>query len=261
MIWFKCSGTVRSRPRLASILVPSSSSSIPRDPLAALTPRVSGRQQDGGFQLHTILQTNMASPIPASMSYETAVVLPLGLSTVATLLAWGGASSVDSNAIQLAVAAGYEVVTTASLQNFEYVKKLGASQVFDYNSPTVREDLLAALKSKTLEGVMDCIGDPAWAICVDVAVKVQGNKFVVATKRGFPDPPDGVNQQGVFGLTIKNDEVSKAIYEDFLPKALETGSYKPALVPLIAGRGLESVQAVVDLQRAGVSAQEIVVKL
>ncbi len=90
---------------------------------------------------------------------------------------------------------------------------------------------------------------------------MQGNKFVVATKRGFPDPPDGVNQQGVFGLTIKNGEVSKAIYEDFLPKALETGSYKPAPVPLIAGRGLESVQAVVDLQRAGVSAQQIVVKL
>ena len=86
------------------------------------TSMISGRQQDGGFQLHTILQTKMASPIPASMSYETAVVLPLGLSTAAasmfqkdllnlqapleparqpngeTLLVWGGASSVGSNA-------------------------------------------------------------------------------------------------------------------------------------------------------------------
>lgn len=82
----------------------------------------SGRQQDGGFQLHTTIQTNMASPIPANMSYETAVVLPLGLSTAAaglfqkaflnlqlplepareptgkTLLVWGGSSSVGSNA-------------------------------------------------------------------------------------------------------------------------------------------------------------------
>ncbi|KAI0426203.1 zinc-binding oxidoreductase CipB [Xylaria sp. FL1042] len=249
------------------------------------TSMISGRQQDGGFQLHTILQTNMASPIPANMSYEAAVVLPLGLSTAAaglfqktclnlqrplepaqqptseTLLVWGGASSVGSNAIQLAIAAGYEVITTASSHNFDYVKKLGACQVFDYSSSTVREDLLTALNLKTLAGVMDCIGGPAWAICVDVALNARGNKFVVTTKRGFPDPPEGVTLQPVFGLTIKDDDVSKTIYEDFLPKALEAGSYKPAPEPLVAGQGLESVQAAVDLQRTGVSARKIVVKL
>ncbi|TGJ78215.1 hypothetical protein E0Z10_g10553 [Xylaria hypoxylon] len=249
------------------------------------TSMASGRQQDGGFQLHTILQTNMASPIPANMSYETAAVLPLGLSTAAaglfqedllnlqlpleparqpigeTLLVWGGASSVGSNAIQLAIAAGYEVITTASTHNFDYVKKLGASQVFDYNSLTVREDLLSAFNSKTLAGVMDCIGAPAWAICVDVALKTPGKKFVVTTKRGFPDPPEGVNLQAVFGLSIKDDETGKAIYEEFLPNALESGSYKPAPEPLVAGQGLESIQAAVDLHRAGVSAQKVVVKL
>ncbi|KAI0868192.1 zinc-binding oxidoreductase CipB [Hypoxylon argillaceum] len=242
----------------------------------------SGRQQDGGFQLHTTIQTNMASPIPANMSYETAVVLPLGLSTAAaglfqkaflnlqlplepareptgkTLLVWGGSSSVGSNAIQLAVAAGYEVITTASAHNFDYVKKLGASQAFDYNSSTVHEDLLNAFKSKTLAGVMDCIGAPAWAICVDIASKTPGNKFVATTKRGFPDPPEGVALEAVFGLTIKDDETGKSIYEDFLPKALEAGSYKPAPEPLLAGQGLESVQAAVDLHRAGVSARKII---
>ncbi|KAI1187679.1 zinc-binding oxidoreductase CipB [Nemania serpens] len=249
------------------------------------TSMVSGRQQDGGFQHYTTLQTNMVSPIPATMSYETAVVLPLGISTAAaglfqknflnlqrpveparqptgqTLLVWGGASSVGSNAIQLAVAAGYEVITTASAHNFDYVKKLGASQVFDYNSPTVHEDLLKAFESKTLAGVMDCIGAPAWAICVDVALKTPGNKFVATAKRGFPDPPEGVTLQAVFGLTIKDDDTGKAIYEDFLPKALESGSYKPAPEPLIAGQGIESVQAAVDLHRAGVSARKVVVKL
>ena len=81
-----------------------------------------GRHEDGGFQSYTILQTNMSSPIPATMSYERAAVLPLGLSTAAsglfrkdflslqlptepaqkatgkTVLVWGGASSVGSNA-------------------------------------------------------------------------------------------------------------------------------------------------------------------
>ncbi|RWA03699.1 hypothetical protein EKO27_g11407 [Xylaria grammica] len=249
------------------------------------TGMTSGRQQDGGFQLYTTLQTNMASPIPANMSYEAAVVLPLALSTAAaglfqkgllnlqrpleparqptgeTLLVWGGASSVGSNAIQLAVAAGYEVITTASAHNFDYVKRLGASQVFDYHSPTVHEELLSAFKPKTLAGVMDCIGAPAWGICVDVALKTPGNKFVATTKRGFPDPPDGVSLNAIFGLTIKDDEISRVIYEDFLPKALEAGSFKPAPEPLIVGQGLESIQAAVDLHRAGVSAQKIVVKL
>jgi NADPH:quinone reductase-like Zn-dependent oxidoreductase len=79
-------------------------------------------------------------------------------------------TSMRYTTVQLAVAAGYEVITTASAHNFDYVKKLGASQAFDYNSPTVHEDLLNAFKSKTLAGVMDSIGAPAWATCVDVAL-------------------------------------------------------------------------------------------
>ena len=83
----------------------------------------------------------------------------------------------------------------------------------------------------------------------------------MSTKRGFPEPPEGVTLMPVFGLTIKNNEISKAIYEDFLPRALESGSFTPAPEPLVAGQGLESVQAAVDLQRSGVSAKKVIVKL
>jgi NADPH:quinone reductase-like Zn-dependent oxidoreductase len=123
------------------------------------------RKEEKAFQAYTILQTNMACKIPDTVPFENAVVLGLGLSTAAaalfnphflnlqlltepaqkptgkTLLVWGGASSVGSNAVQLAVAASYEVITTASRKNFEYVKKLGASYRFDYNSPTVISEL------------------------------------------------------------------------------------------------------------------------
>ena len=50
----------------------------------------------------------MTAAIPGALAYENAAVLPLCLST----------------------AAGYEVITTASPHNFDYVCKLGASQVF-----------------------------------------------------------------------------------------------------------------------------------
>ena len=131
---------------------------------------VTKRNEENAFQAYTILKTNVASEIPDSISYERAAVIPLGCSTAAaglfqdeklnlqfpteppqkptgkTVLIWGGASSVGCNAIQLAVAAGYEVVTTASPKNFEYVKKLGASEVFDYKDPAVSDKLCEFLQ-------------------------------------------------------------------------------------------------------------------
>ncbi|KAI9042844.1 zinc-binding alcohol dehydrogenase family protein [Aspergillus affinis] len=242
------------------------------------------RVQDNAFQAYTILQTNMASELPSEISYEDAVVLPLGLSTAASglfqdeflhlqfptvprpsatgevLLVWGGAGSVGSNAIQLGVAAGYEVFTTASPKNFEYVKKLGASQVVDYNSATVVEELVKALEGKTLAGAMDCIGFAATPLTVEVVAKSRGSKFVSTVKGGF-QAPEGVTVKNVFGTTIKDNRVGKAIYEDYLPKALKAGTFIPAPAPLAVGKGLENVQAAVDRQAAGTSAQKVVVSL
>ncbi|KAI1611868.1 zinc-binding oxidoreductase CipB [Exophiala viscosa] len=243
------------------------------------------RNQDCAFQAYTILQTNMASHIPDSISFERAAVLPLGLSTAScalfqdthlhlqfptepaqkptgkTLLVWGGASSVGSNAIQLAVAAGYEVITTASPKNFEHVKKLGASEVFDYNSPSITEDLMTAFDGKTMAGALDCIGEAAWKIILDVVSQSRGNKFIATAKRGAPDPPEGVTMKHIFGTTLKDNEVGKAIYEDFLPKALQAGSFVPAPEPLIIGHGLENIQLAVDRYSKGVSARKLVVTL
>ncbi|RAL15183.1 zinc-binding alcohol dehydrogenase family protein [Aspergillus homomorphus CBS 101889] len=247
--------------------------------------------QHNAFQTHTVLQTNMATEIPDSMAYAAAAVIPLGLSTAAaglfqpdflglpypteprtapraqSLLIWGGASSVGCNAIQLAVAAGYEVVTTASAKNFEYVRQLGATEVFDYNCPTVIENIVRYFQDggpAPLVGVMDCINFSATAFCVDVVRRVPAveRKFVVTVRENFPTPPDGVTVKSVFGLSIKDNPVGKAIYEDYLPKALEAGSFVPAPRPLVVGEGLESVQAAVDLYgRGGISAQKVVVLL
>lgn len=51
------------------------------------------------------------------------------------------------------------------------------------------------------------------------------------------------------------------MYEDFLPKALETGLFIPAPEPLVAGQGLENLQAAFDLQKKGVSAKKIVISI
>lgn len=237
------------------------------------------------FQVHTVLRTNMASKIPDGVSFESAAVIPLGFSSAAcalfqvnflnlqlptvppqkqtgkTLLIWGGSSSVGSNAIQLAAAAGYEVITTASAKNFEYVKKLGASQVFDYHSDTIIADLVGTLSDKTLVGTFDCIGPKAWEYCMDVVHKSTGNKFIATTKRGNPPPPEGVTIEPIMGVSLKDNEIGEAVYTHFLPKALEAGAFVPAPEALVVGQGLESLQDAVDIYRKGVSAQKVVISL
>jgi hypothetical protein len=56
-------------------------------------------------------------------------------------------------------------------------------------------------------------------------------------------------------------EIGESVFVDFLPKALETGLFKPAPNPIVVGHGLEKVQEGIDLIKKGVSATKLVVTL
>ena len=264
---------------------------------------------NSAFQIYTVLLVNAASPIPSTLSYESAAVLPLGLSTAAcglfqkdqlglqypstspkptgkTLLVWGGSTSVGCNAIQLGVAAGYEVFTTCSPRNFDYVQKLGASQAFDYNSKTVVSDLIHAFEGKRTVGAIS-IGARSADNCLDVLNKCKGDKILSMASFPVPQPaPEnwpilttavsymsgmtsiwvksktrGIRTCSIFGSSLLYNEVGKAIYVDFLPRALAEGAYIAAPEPQVIGKGLENIQAGYDLQRKGVSAKKIVISL
>ena len=164
-------------------------------PTRLMDPTIN-KSSEGAFQEYTVVHANLASPIPDSLSYEEACVLPLGLSTAATALfqtdflaldyptamskaakstvktviIWGGSTSVGSNAIQLATAAGYDVITTASPKNFEYVKGLGATNVFDYNSKSSIEDIIHVLRTKKPVGAI-AIGNNSTEACMDILAR------------------------------------------------------------------------------------------
>ena len=119
---------------------------------------------DGGFLLYSSAQAGTTGVIPSSTSFNDACVIPLAFDTAAvglclpaeqgflglpqpslnptasgkTIVVWGGSSSVGALTIQLAVAGGSKVVTTASSHNFDFCKKCGASEV------CVTEDLRLA---------------------------------------------------------------------------------------------------------------------
>jgi hypothetical protein len=256
----------------------------------------------------------MAAPIPDGMPFEDAAVLPLGLSTAAcglfqpdflamtapsaapapsgkTLLVWGGSTSVGSNAIQLAVAAGYDVVTTASPRNFAYVKQLGAREAFDYRSKTVIPDIVSALHGRSIAGAL-AIGAGSDAACVEIVGACAGNRFVaLATPAAsFDDVPAGrgrwrrlapavarmmvgnialalnarrrgVRTHFIWGSDLIANAVGPMIFEAFLPSALAEGRFVAAPPATVVGAGLGQIPVALERQRQGVSAAKLVVTL
>ena len=257
------------------------------DRVVGFTSGFSGaRAADGAFQQYAVLLANLTSPIPSSLSFESAAVLPMGLVTAAaglfqkdtlaldhptvparrsngeTVLIWGGSSSVGSNAIQLATAAGYEVITTASSKNFDYVKKLGASQAFDYNSPTIISDVVTAFNGKSSAGAL-AIGITAPGPCIEIIDKLEGGKkFVALSNQGPEELPAGVTAKFFLATELGNNEVGPAIFVDYLPKALAEDKYAAAPDPEVVGKGLEAFQEGLDtLKKGGISAKKLVVSL
>lgn len=272
------------------------------------------RATESAFQSRTIVMAHMAAPIPDAMSFEDAAVLPLALSTAAcglfapehlglalptaspdrrdeTVIVWGGSTSVGSNGIQLAVAAGYRVVTTASQHNFDYVKKLGAAEAFDYREPDVVDAMVSALQGHRVVGGL-AIGDGSATALIRIlgALKAK-RKVAIATFPldidGLPDRPNlwtvmsrllpgmlsGMAQlwfasrrrrvatSTIWGANLMHTDLGPAIYEEFLPEALDSGSYVAAPPPLVVGEGLEAIQAAFDRHERGVSAAKVVVRL
>jgi NADPH:quinone reductase-like Zn-dependent oxidoreductase len=282
--------------------------------LAVGVEKSRNRPSEGAFQTYAVVLEHLTSAIPPDMRFEDAAVLPLGLSTAASgmfqtdllaldpphadavsngkkVLIWGGSTSVGSNAIQLAVNAGYTVVATASPRNFDYVKALGASHVYDYTSRTVVRDIKRVLRGTRFAGAV-AVGAGSAKACIDIVATCRGKKFVaIATfPVDFDKVPErtkpfgvalrvmpqmipamvglnvsaalgGVKTKFIWGSSLMDNEVSKIIFADFLPQALASGAYRPAPPSMVIGEGLDAIQPALDRLRLGVSAQKIVVRI
>ena len=281
--------------------------------LAIGTDEKRNNPAEGAFQNYVVLLEHMAAPIPDTLSFESACVVPLGISTAAcglfqqdqlalqlpstnpkptgkTVLIWGGSTSVGCNAIQLAVAAGYDVVTTCSPKNFELVKRLGAKQAFDYNSTTVVQDLISALNKTPIAGALS-IGPGAAEACMDILhakTSAGTKKFVAMATFPMPSTPPknfvllstiyafmswsiktfircklrGIGYKFIFGTTLVFNDIGKKVYQDFLTEVLRQEKYVCAPeVQVVEGRGLEYIQEGMELQKKGVSARKVVVCL
>lgn len=77
----------------------------------------------------------------------------------APILIWGAAGSTGQYTVQLLHAAGYKkVFAVASSKHHEFLRSLGATDTFDYNSRNVTEQIVAAAGGP-VKLVFDAIGD------------------------------------------------------------------------------------------------------
>ncbi|KAF5668251.1 oxidoreductase [Fusarium denticulatum] len=280
--------------------------------LAAGMDKRGRRPDEGAFQQFVVIREHLAVKVPAGMKSADASALPLTAVTAACalfqkdqlalrmpqtkahrkhtgerVLIWGAGTSVGKNAVQLAVAAGYDVIATASPKSWETVRSLGASAVFDYRSSSIINDVVASLKDKKCAGAV-AIGQGSLAKCVDIIKMIPGAaKKVAQVTLDMPASPptsklsmvpfvakylwmsstsrlkvlsSGVQSKFVFGTDIMEWDADGKIAL-FLSEALELGDYALPSEARVMGIGLESIPEGLDEVRNETSGKKIVVVL
>ena len=253
---------------------------------------------EGGFQLYTVVREWFTTPLPENISFERACVLPLALLTSSiglfskeylgldlptvpkrpaptgtggnpsrVVIIAGGSSAVGGTAVQLAASAGYEVVSTSSPKNFDYVKGLGATHMFDYKSESLADDLSAAVRGKQLCGCYS-LGDGTADVFATVLKRHEGpapTKMLIARAEGKHSVADDSGVEVKFVLldpvAISPESQVRPIFEEFLPRALAEQVFVPAPAPEVVGKGLDKIQDAFAVHKQGVSAKKIVVTL
>lgn len=122
------------------------------------------------------------------------------------ILVWGGASSCGSAAIQLAVASGATVVSTASAKNHEFVKGVGATAVLDYNNANIVNDMVALIREMPgqFAGALDAIGSTeTWGACAEIAKGLGGGRVATTLPGEVIHDVDGVKVIGSMFSSIE----------------------------------------------------------
>ncbi|KAI0535377.1 GroES-like protein [Xylaria digitata] len=239
----------------------------------------------GGFQNYVVVPASVVTHLPENTPFVDAAVLPSGVATAAvslyqyldlthpslparpgngqTVLITAGASSVGSNAIQLAVASGYEVITTASPRHFAHCTALGASRVFDYHSSTLLEDVKAAFRGKQCAGGLSSV-ESSNSLAFEVVSASEGEGKSVACTILFSQDgvPANIRTEMIHAFHIKDTPLADVVFGTYLPAALAGGRYKCEPKPRVVGTSLESVQTALDIGKTNaVSCEKLVVTL
>ncbi|KAI0759309.1 GroES-like protein [Irpex lacteus] len=230
---------------------------------------------------------NLALPLPSSFPAPSP---PKDVDQ--PILVHGGAASSGQYTIQLLHLAGYtQVYATASPRNHAHLKSLGATQVFDYHSPSFAQDILAATRGQKASIVIDTI---AAKPSIEAYSPLLGPETRLAVLLPVKKGPSVNNEEkddmspvllpwvyeltgeakvlavATFGLVScpddhKQDPVALNFMPKLLPKLLETNVLRPNRIRLLkASEGplFERVTNALDLFRQNkISGEKVIVEL
>ncbi|KAF8913202.1 biotin/lipoyl attachment:Carbamoyl-phosphate synthase subunit L [Gymnopilus junonius] len=195
------------------------------------------------------LFSQLGLPIP--LSFPAPESPPLAS---APILVYGAGSTAGLYAVQLLRLAGYKkIIATASKKHHEYLRSLGATDTFDYRSPSVVEDIANAIggDGKVLLA-LDCITADATLTLVAKVISSRGKvALLLPIKEGntvtneqqqtlyfelsedknpFPSTTEII---GVRTFFYEQDEnLKNNLMPKILPELLRSGYIKPAPVLL-----------------------------
>ncbi|KII84184.1 hypothetical protein PLICRDRAFT_179855 [Plicaturopsis crispa FD-325 SS-3] len=240
----------------------------------------------GAFAEYAAVDEHAAFKLPADMSFEDAASLPVALVTTglafhdlgipATLepvrrgepiLVYGGATSVSQAFIQFAKALGFEVITTASERNREYLTKLGADHIIDYHdTDKCIAGIKAALNGRELKLAHDGISEgDSFRIVFSSVTPGPDTRVTLVLYLPASDVPSGITAttpNGTLALGRAVDyagmhfpaspELAKAHAEFTLlgEKAIANGVVKPQEIKKLPG-GLDGIKDALALLKEG----------
>ncbi len=162
----------------------------------------------------------------------------------------------------------WKVLATASPQHHDWLRKLGATEIFDHRDPNVVAKIGQAAKDRGLvvRRAFDTISEGSTLDLVPQALKAAGGlggkiATVLFLPEGKPEP-EGVE----IGLTVAMRHASdlkdlgRWFFNDWLEKHLADGSVIPTPEIQIVGGGVSAAQKVFDQLKAGVSGKKLVVR-
>ncbi|KAG0649650.1 Dehydrogenase azaJ [Hyphodiscus hymeniophilus] len=250
-----------------------------------------GENGHGAFQSYTITPVITTAKLPDNISFEKGALIPMGGGTASVglfknlglarptsapankqdsiLLVWGGSGSVGTMVIQLANLIGFTVFATASPAQHKYLKTLGASQLFDYHSPTIVDDIVSAAKAvgKPISYAFDAVSEPGTLQpAAEVLIKSGGKDPKLSHVLPWPETvPEvkGLSASSISGESLWTSEkaLGNWLFNNFITSALEKGTIVPSPEVQVVQGGLEALQGAMDQVRAGVHAKKLVIKL
>ncbi len=185
----------------------------------------------GGYAEYAVVNTAILASKPAALDYIQAAAVPsaactaykslyevAGLSGGQTLLVHGASGGVGSFAIQLAKAKGAKVIAMASARKADFVRSLGADEVFDYTQSPFEEHL----------GEIDAVFDTVGGETQERSFKVlKSGGMLVTIAGGRPPSPDLALQFGVRAEFVGTEPDGARLAA--ITALIDAGKLKPAV--------------------------------